>query len=312
MRFLITGGAGFIGSNFVEYLFSQVPDVESVIVLDKFTYAGSLENLEASMTDSRLKIVAGDLRDYELVARNLENVDYVVHFAAESHVDRSIADSTPFVESNVLGTHSLLLAIQKHPVNRVINVSTDEVYGPIRKGSASENSRINPSSPYAASKAAADCLSHSYFVTHNLPVITTHSVNNFGKYQQTEKFIPTIITRHLSGQDVPVYGKGNNIREWIHVQDNCRALYLILQKGNIGENYNIGTGIEISNLEIVKQIFDLFPKTKSQIKFVEDRKGHDYRYSLDSTKLRSLGFVSSTSWKEDLIRTYSWYQKALM
>lgn len=311
MRYLVTGGAGFIGSNFVEFLLNEVSDVDSVVVFDKFTYAGSLENLKDSQQDSRLSIVRGDLCDYDLVARSLANIDYVVHFAAESHVDRSITNSVPFIESNILGTHTLLLAILKHPVSRIINVSTDEVYGPIDVGSATESSRINPSSPYAASKASADCLSRAYFVTHGLPIITTHSVNNFGKYQQSEKFIPTIITRHLMGQNLPIYGSGQNIREWIHVQDNCRAIHLILQKGELGQNYNIGTGIEIRNIDIARKVLELFPGSKSQIEYVEDRKGHDSRYSLDSRKLKSLGFISNTSWEEDLIETYKWYQRVL-
>jgi len=306
MQILVTGGAGFIGSNFVRYLLDTYESVE-VVVLDALTYAGSRDNLKGVIGDSRHEFVKGDIRDRELVFDLIEDVDAVVNFAAESHVDRSIDSARSFVDTNVKGTQTLLEASRKSDVDRFLQVSTDEVYGEVLSGTCSEESRLNPRNPYAASKADADLLALSYETTHNLPVLITRTCNNFGPRQHPEKLIPKFIKRAAAGEELPVYGDGSNVREWIYAEDNCRAIDLALREGEIGEIYNIGSGEERTNLEVAEEILGAVGGSKEQITFVEDRPGHDQRYALDSEKIRKLGWESEWTFEEGLAKTVESY-----
>ena len=308
MRILVTGGLGFIGSNFIRQMLEEHPG-DSIVNLDKITYAGNPENLKDIAGDPRYMFVRGDICDPEIVGSVFREhpIDAVVHFAAESHVDRSIEDASVFVRTNVLGTHVLLEAALGHGVKRFIHVSTDEVYGSIRSGSFRETDNLNPSSPYSASKAASDLLARSYYITHNLPVIVTRCTNNFGPYQYPEKLIPLFATNLLEGKKVPVYGSGKNIRDWLYVLDHCRAIDFVLQHGEPGEVYNIGGGAEKTNLEITAKILELLGKDESMIEHVPDRKGHDFRYSLDFGKLRDLGWKPAYSFDDALAATVAWY-----
>lgn len=308
MRLLITGGAGFIGSNFIRYLIQQHPDWE-ITNLDKLTYAGNLENLKEVEASPRYRFVKGDIADRGLVDSLLQQkFDAVINFAAESHVDRSILDASPFIETNVRGTQVLLEGIRKHQVGRLIQVSTDEVYGSIEGGSFTEDSPLHPSSPYSASKAAADLLCLAYYKTHNTPVIVTRCSNNFGPYQFPEKFIPLAITNAIEDRPIPVYGDGLNIRDWIFVLDHCRALERVLEKGVEGEIYNIGAGNEVTNLALVHKLLKILGKPESLIQFVADRPGHDRRYSLDTGKIRrELGWKPVYSFDDALAFTVNWY-----
>jgi dTDP-glucose 4,6-dehydratase len=309
MRVLVTGGAGFIGSNFVEMaLTDQFPEVSSVIVLDKLTYAGRLENLNNALNNPNFEFVQGDICDVELVNNLASKVDAIVNFAAESHVDRSIQDSSEFVRTNILGTQVLLDAAKKYNVGRFVQVSTDEVYGSILEGSWDENEPLQPNSPYSASKAAADLLVRAYFTTHGLNVNITRCSNNFGPRQNAEKLIPNFVTRLSRNEKVPLYGDGKNIRDWIFVTDHCRGIYLVLIKGLPGEIYNIGGGVEITNLEITKSLLQIMGKDESYIEYVDDRLGHDRRYSVDSSKIRKLGFSPNSNFEENLILTTNWYR----
>lgn len=309
-KILVTGGAGFIGSNFVRYVLREHPDW-AVINLDKLTYAGNLENLKDVQSNPRYNFVKGDITDRELVGRLLEQgFNVVVNFAAESHVDRSILDPSPFIETNIKGTQVLLEGARQHGVELFIQVSTDEVYGSLgAKGQFSEQSPLSPNSPYAASKAAADLLCQAYYRTYGMPpVIITRCSNNYGPFQFPEKFIPLTITNVLEDTPVPVYGDGLNIRDWIHVEDHCRALHLIMEKGKPGEIYNIGGNNEKTNLELVHRILDIMEKPRSLITFVTDRPGHDRRYALDIAKIkRELGWEQGTPFEEGLKRTVQWY-----
>jgi len=310
-RMLVTGGAGFIGSNFIRFLLNDRSDTEIVVNLDKLTYAGNLENLKDIAGNPAYRFIRGDICDGELVSRILDefDIDTVVHFAAESHVDRSISEGLSFVTTNVTGTCSLLEAARKAGISRFIHVSTDEVYGSIRKGSFSETDPLNPSSPYSASKAGSDLLALSYFTTHHVPVIVTRCTNNFGPFQYPEKLIPLFTTNLIEGKKVPVYGSGMNVRDWIYVLDHCRAIACILKKGIPGEIYNIGGGTELTNLEITRKILEQLGKDETSIQYVGDRKGHDFRYSLSSDKLHSLGWQPRFTFDEALEHTIRWYKE---
>lgn len=308
MKLLVTGGAGFIGCNFIRYLTERHPDWE-ITNLDKLTYAGNLENLKEVEQHPHYRFIKGDIADRQLVNSLFEeNFDAVINFAAESHVDRSILDASPFLETNIRGTQVLLEGVRKYKVKKFIQVSTDEVYGSIEKGSFTELSPICPSSPYSASKAAADLLCIAYYKTHGTPVIITRCSNNFGPYQFPEKFIPLAITNAVEDKPIPLYGNGLNIRDWIFVLDHCSALELMLEKGRYGEIYNIGAGNEMTNLSLLQQLLKLLGKPESLIKFVTDRPGHDRRYSLNTSKLRNeLGWQPAYPFDKALATTVEWY-----
>lgn len=309
MRLLITGGAGFIGSNFVHYILQKHPE-DQIVVLDKLTYAGNLNNLKTVM--KKIKFIKGDICNRKLVERVAKGIDAIVNFAAESHVDRSIAEPEPFLTTNVLGTQVLMEAARRFEHEKFVQISSDEVYGSIAKGSFGEEDLLRPSSPYAASKAAADMLVHSYFVTYGLPVLITRSTNNFGPYQHPEKLIPKLIINAISGKPLPIYGNGKNVRDWLYVVDNCQAIDLILRKGKFGEIYNVGAGNEKMNIEIANLILKELGKPKSLIKFVENRLGHDFRYSLDTRKIRNFGWKPNYSFGEALKKTIEWYIRAAL
>jgi len=309
VRFLVTGGAGFIGSNFVHQFLRDHPS-DQIIVLDKLTYAGNLRNLEGPLQDPRVQFVRLDISD-PAVTEVAKNCDAVVHFAAESHVDRSIEDATPFVRTNVEGTWRLIDACRAGHLGRFVHVSTDEVYGSLGPGERStETSPLAPTSPYAASKAASDLLVLSAVKTHGFPAIITRCTNNYGPFQFPEKFIPLMISQALAGQSLPVYGDGRNVRDWIHVSDHCRAIDLILRSGKESEIYNIGGGCELENIVVVRKILSTLKQPESLLKFVADRPAHDRRYALDCTKLKS-EFGWEPAWKFDrgLGETIRWYQE---
>ncbi|MGZ4929693.1 MAG: dTDP-glucose 4,6-dehydratase [Halobacteriota archaeon] len=305
MKLLITGGAGFIGSSFVRHILTEYPSAE-VSVLDKLTYAGNVNNLKDVRAD--IELIKGDICDKEIVSRSIRNCEGVINFAAETHVDRSIVDAQAFVQTDIVGTHVLLEAAKEHNVKQYLQISTDEVYGSIKEGSFREGAPLNPSSPYAASKAGADLLALSYAKTYGLPCAITRSSNNYGPYQHPEKLIPHFITNALRNRPLTVYGRGDNVRDWIHVCDNCRAIDLVRRKGKSGEVYNIGGGNERSNLEITKTILELLGKPSTLMSFTADRPGHDYRYSVDCSKIQALGWRSETAFKEGLAQTVSWYK----
>jgi len=307
-NFLVTGGCGFIGSNFVRYMLENYQHC-SVTNLDKLTYAGNPDNLRDFEKDSRYSFIKGDICDPEIVNKAMVNIDIAVHFAAESHVDRSISNGTEFVRTNVTGTNVLLESAMKNDIERFIHISTDEVYGSIKKGSFKEGDILNPSSPYSASKAGSDLLVRSYFTTHGLPAVITRCTNNFGPYQYPEKLIPLFITNLLEDRKVPVYGTGKNVRDWIYVLDHCRAIDFIIQRGKNGEIYNIGSGNERMNLQITEKILEFLGKDRSMIQFVEDRKGHDFRYSLDFSKIKRLGWKPAYDFETALSETVLWYRQ---
>lgn len=307
MRYFVTGGAGFIGSNYVEHLFKKVKGVTGVTIYDSFTYAASPKNYQEFSNDPRLTVIEGDICDAATLEDSISGHDFVLHFAAESHVDRSIKSGSAFVNTNVLGTFNVLEASRKARVRTVVHVSTDEVYGSIVEGAANEHDRLSPNSPYSASKAASDLLARSYFKTHGLDVRTTRSCNNFGKHQYPEKLIPVIIEKISRQFLVPVYGDGSNVREWIHVEDNCRAIQLVLEKGNPGEIYNIGAGNRLSNLELIQLIATKMRVEGDLVEFVLDRSGHDFRYALDSGKIAGLGFRQEKNFDSGINETIKWY-----
>ena len=310
MRVLVTGGAGFIGSNFIRYFLRTYPE-SSVINLDNLTYAGNLDNLSDVQSHCGYRFVRGDICDAGCVRDILDQrVDSVVHFAAESHVDRSIADAREFIRTNVQGTCTLLQASRRSKVPRFLHVSTDEVYGTLPPGEyADEQSPLRPNSPYAASKAASDLLVRSFWQTYRFPALLTRSSNNYGPYQFPEKLIPLMITNALEGKPLPVYGDGLNERDWIFVEDHCRALDRVLNLGCPGETYNIGFGQPVTNLNVVRGLLRILHKSEDQIKFVEDRPGHDRRYALDCGKIRrELGWEPTVTFEEGMLRTVEWYQ----
>ena len=308
MRILVTGGAGFIGSNFIRYQLENYDD--QIINVDKLSYAGNPDNLKDLESNSNYQFKQLDICDQEKIDHLLhEGIDYIVNFAAESHVDRSIEDPSIFVKNNVEGTQNLLDLALKFGVKKFVQISTDEVYGSLgEEGKFSEESPLNPSSPYSASKAAADLLVSSYAKTYNLPVNISRCSNNFGPYQYPEKLIPLFIIRALHDKKLPLYGDGSNIRDWIYVKDHCRAVDLVMRRGKAGEIYNIGADNEKSNLEITKKILALLSKTELLIKYVEDRRGHDYRYAVDSSKIKSeLGWEAEFDFEKAMETTLNWY-----
>lgn len=306
MRILVTGGAGFIGSNFVHHILNE-HDNDEVVTLDALTYAGDLDDLNGVLDNSHHEFVEGDIRNYNLVSDLIADVDAVVNFAAESHVDRSIEGAKSFVTTNVQGTQTLLDAAIDADVDRVLQVSTDEVYGQVLNGKFTEESPLNPRNPYAATKAGADLLAQSFQTTHDLPVLITRTCNNFGPRQHAEKLIPKFIQNAAAGEVLPVYGDGSNVREWIYVEDHCRAIDLVLREGTDGEIYNIGSHAEKTNLEVTEAILDAVGASEDLIEFVEDRVGHDQRYALETEKIEALGWEPHYSFEDGLDRTVDYY-----
>lgn len=305
-KILVTGGAGFIGSNFIRYMLQEHP--YHIINLDALTYCGNLENLRGVEDDPRYTFVRGSITDRKLVDGIIKDVDAVINFAAESHVDRSIEDPEIFIRTNILGTQTLLEASRKHGVERFIQISTDEVYGSAEKGYFTEETPLAPNSPYSASKASADLMVRAYHRTYGLPVNITRCSNNYGPYQFPEKLIPLMITNALENKPLPVYGDGMNVRDWIHVLDHCRAVDLVLHRGRVGEVYNIGGNSERRNIEIVELIVRELGRDESLIRFVEDRPGHDRRYAIDASKIRNeLGWKPLYSFEEGIRETIRWY-----
>ena len=308
MRLLVTGGAGFIGSNFIRHIIKKYPQNE-IINLDKLTYAGNLDNLKDIENNSNYTFVKGDICDRKIVNELSKDVEAIVNFAAQSHVDRSIIDASDFIRTNIDGTYNLLEAAKRYSISRFVQISTDEVYGSIGKGSFKETDSLSPSSPYAASKAAADMLVYSYWVTFNLPVIVVRSSNNFGSYQYPEKIISLFITNALENKHLPLYGDGMNVRDWLYVLDNCEAIDLVLHKGKKGEIYNIGGGNELKNIDLTKMVLNILGKPESLIQPVKDRPGHDRRYSLDCSKIRrELGWTPRFDFERALKETVKWYR----
>ncbi|MFZ5800537.1 MAG: dTDP-glucose 4,6-dehydratase [Candidatus Omnitrophota bacterium] len=307
MRLLITGGAGFIGSNFIRYILNKHPRYK-IINLDKLTYAGNPDNLRDIEKNPRYCFVKGDIADFDLVKRLIKSCDGVINFAAESHVDRSLLDARHFINTNVYGTYVLLRAAKENKIKRFLHIGTDEVYGSCEKGCCREERVLNPSNPYSASKAAADLLVNSFFITYRMPVLITRSANNYGPYQYPEKVIPLFITNALENKPVPLYGKGVNVRDWLFVLDNCAAVDLVFLKGKTGEIYNIAAGNHLSNLKLTKTILKKLDKPESLIKFVTDRPGHDLRYSLDCRKIEALGWRQRYSFSQGLGLTIKWYK----
>lgn len=309
MKLLVTGGAGFIGSH---YLRSQIIKNywEKIVVLDSLTYAANLNNIKEFIDTSQIDFVKGDICDEKIVKYVMEDVSTVVHFAAESHVDRSIISSKPFITSNVLGTQNLLDQALKIGLQTFIHISTDEVYGSIENGSWDEIEPVKPNSPYSASKASSDLLALAYFRTYGLDVRVTRCSNNYGPNQHAEKLIPRFITNIIDGKKLPVYGKGNNRRDWLHVSDHCDAIDKVIEFGSAGEIYNIGGGTELSNIELTYRILKLMNVKDDIIEFVEDRKGHDFRYSVDYTKLNRIGgYKPKIDFEKGLSSTIQWYVK---
>ncbi len=309
IRILVTGGCGFIGSNFIRHMLSKYP--YPIINLDKLTYAGNLENLKDVESDPRYTFVRGDIASKADLARVFEHdeIDIVINFAAESHVDRSILDPDAFIETNINGTFNLLEEARKREIKRFIQISTDEVYGSLGKeGKFTEFTPLSPNSPYSASKTSADMLAMAYYKTYGTPVVITRCSNNYGPYQFPEKLIPLIITNALEDKELPVYGDGMNIRDWIHVVDHAIAIDTVLHKGQVGNVYNVGGENERANIEIVKLILSILGKPESLIKYVTDRPGHDRRYAIDSTKIkRELQYTTSTDFKKGMEDTVKWY-----
>ena len=307
MRVFVTGGAGFIGSAFVRWVLRERDDVR-VTTFDALTYAGNLSNLADVADDARHDFVRGDVRDATAVDEALAGHDAVVHFAAESHVDRSIDGPVPFLSTNVTGTGVVLDAARRHEVDRVLHISTDEVYGSIEEGSFAEEDPLEPNSPYAASKAGADLLARSYHETYGTPVLVTRTTNNFGPYHYPEKMIPLFTTNLIEGGSVPVYGDGGNVRDWLYVEDNVAAQWLVLTEGEPGAVYNVGAGNEVTNLELTNRLLRLTGRDEDAIEFVRDRPGHDRRYSVTTDRVRDLGWAPAHNLDEALGLTVRWYR----
>ena len=308
MRILVTGGLGFIGSNFIRTMLSKYKDI-GIINLDKVTYCANFENLKDVEKNPNYSFVRGDICDKPIVEKLTKDIDIVFNFAAESHVDRSINDPFVFTRTNFLGTHTLLEAARNNNIKKFIQISTDEVYGSIKQGSFKETDNLNPSSPYSASKAGADLLCLSYYTTFKMPIIITRSSNNFGPYQYPEKVTPLFITNLIEDKKVPLYGTGKNVRDWIYVVDNCEGIDFISKKGKIGEIYNIGGGNEKENIEITRLILKEMNKDESYIDYVQDRLGHDWRYSLDCKKIHELGWKPRFRFEDGINKTIRWYKE---
>ncbi|MHB1411852.1 MAG: dTDP-glucose 4,6-dehydratase [Thermoleophilia bacterium] len=306
LKILVTGGAGFIGSNFIRLILAKYPDYE-VVNLDKLTYAGNLDNLKDIESDERYSFVKADIGDADAVDKAMSGIDAVINFAAESHVDRSIGGPADFIMTDVFGTYVLLEAARRHEVGRYIQISTDEVYGSIAEGSFTEADRLEPSSPYSASKAGGDMQVMAYHTTYGLPTIITRSSNNFGPYQYPEKIFPLFITNALEGKKLPLYGSGKNVRDWIYVTDNCEGIDTVLHRGEIGGIYNIGGGNERDNLTITGLILEALGKGEDMIERVPDRLGHDFRYSIDCSRARALGWTPAHTFEEGVRATVDWY-----
>ena len=312
MQILVTGAAGFIGSNFVQYMIKNHKE-DRITVLDKLTYAGNIENL--SNVKDQIQFIKGDICDFELVKNIIRenSINAIVHFAAESHVDNSIKEPFIFTKTNVIGTHTLLEAAREiwgeGSKNKFVHISTDEVYGALKEdGYFTENSPINPSSPYSASKASSDLIALAYYTTYKMNVTVTNCSNNYGPYQHNEKLIPHMIKLALNNDKLPVYGKGLNIRDWLYVEDHCEAIDLVLRSGKAGERYNIGGHNEKRNIDIVKLILKRLKKSEDLISFVQDRKGHDYRYAIDPTKMKDeLEWTPKTKFEDGIVKTIDWY-----
>ncbi len=313
MKLLVTGGAGFIGSNFVHYWLKKYPR-DQIINLDKLTYAGNLTSLKEVSKNPRYSFHRGDIDDQKLVDRLAERVDVIVHFAAESHVDRSLDNPGVFLETNILGTHTLLKAALKHKIKRFHYISTDEVFGSLplhSKSKFKETTSYDPRSPYSASKAAADHLVRSFYHSFNLPITITNCSNNYGPFCYPEKFIPRLITNIIDGKKIPVYGDGKYVRDWLYVEDHCRSIDLVLKKGRAGETYCVGgLSKDVNNLRLAKIILKVMGKDSSWLEFITDRAGHDRRYAVDWTKIKKeLGWKPAVSLEEGLGKTISWYQE---
>jgi dTDP-glucose 4,6-dehydratase len=306
MRLVVTGGAGFIGSNYVHHVLKKHPDYE-VTVLDKLTYAGREKNLQDVWDE--IEFVKGDINLKADVEKTVKGCDGIVNFAAETHVDRSILDAGTFVLTDVLGVYNLLEAARKFNASKFVQISTDEVYGDILKGSFKESDRLNPRNPYSALKAGGELLCRSYFETYGLFVTVTRSSNNYGANQHPEKLIPKTIIHALLNQSIPVYGTGKNVRDWLYVEDNCEAVDAVLHDGKAGEVYNVAGGQELENLQVVKTILKLAGKPESLIEFVKDRLGHDFRYSINADKIAALGWKPRTRFKEGIEKTLRWYNE---
>lgn len=307
MKILVTGGAGFIGSNFIRWML-QSGQAGDVVNLDKLTYAGNPENLKDLNGKPGYRFLHGDVADPRAVEEGLKDVDAVVHFAAETHVDRSIRDAGEFLRTNVEGTRVLLEASLKKGIRKFIHISTDEVYGSLPEGAASEESPMRPNSPYAASKAGADHLVRAYHVTYGLFTVTLRASNNYGPYQFPEKFIPLLITNALEDEPLPIYGDGLYIREWLFVEDFCRAISLVMDRGEPGQAYNVGSGEHRVNLDVVEALLDKLEKPRTLVRHVQDRPGHDRRYSVDSAKIRKLGWKPQRTFEQGLDATVRWYR----
>ncbi|MEN9823037.1 MAG: hypothetical protein RLZ04_1463 [Actinomycetota bacterium] len=306
MKIFVTGAAGFIGSNYVRWLLANSD--HEVTILDALTYAGNLESIRDLLDDRRCEFVHGDICDQDVVVRSMEGHDAVVHFAAETHVDRSITDPYSFVRTNCFGTNVLCDVARRVGVGKFLHISTDEVYGSIDVGSFRESDRLTPRSPYSAAKAGSDLIALSYVTTYGLPVVVTRCSNNFGPYQFPEKVIPLFTTNLLDGRKVPLYGDGGNVRDWIHVEDHNRAAHLVLEKGVVGEIYNIGAHMELTNRELTHRLLELCGRDESFIEPVADRLGHDRRYSVDISRTQALGWKLERSFDESLEQTVRWYR----
>jgi len=307
MKILVSGGAGFIGSNFIRHMLVKYPNYE-IINLDKLTYAGNLNNLKDLEKNKKYSLLKGDICDKKIVEKLIKRVNIIINFAAESHVDRSIIKSDAFIQTNVFGTYVLLQAAKEFKIKKFIHISTDEVYGSIDSGSFNEDSSLKPSSPYSASKASSDMLVTAFNVTYGLSTIITRSTNNFGPFQYPEKLIPLFITNLLEGKKIPLYGDGLNVRDWFYVIDNCEAIDFLLHHGKEGEIYNIGASNEKTNLEITKKILNFLGKDGNFIEYVNDRLGHDRRYSLDCSKIKTLGWKPKFEFDDALETTINWYK----
>jgi dTDP-glucose 4,6-dehydratase len=306
---LVTGGAGFIGSNFVRHALAAHPDWR-VTTLDKLTYAGRRENLHDVLDNPRHTFVHADIADAAVAGPLVQASDYVVHFAAETHVDRSILEAGEFIRTDIFGTFVLLEAARKAPnLKRFVQISTDEVYGSVAEGSSVETDELKPRNPYSASKAGADRLAYSFWATYGVPVIITRASNNYGPYQFPEKVIPLFITNLIDELQVPLYGDGLNVRDWLHVEDHCRAVDLLLERSQPGEVYNVGGGNEVKNVDLTHRLLELVGRPESLIRRVEDRPGHDRRYSLDTSKARALGWAPVHAFEEGLAETVRWYRE---
>ncbi len=310
MKLLVTGGAGFIGSNFIRTILSKHPEY-TVTNLDKLTYAGNLDNIADLAEQPRYHFVQGDIADADVVDKLAAKADVIVNFAAETHVDRSNTDAAPFLKTNIFGVQVLMEAALKHKHTRFIQISTDEVYGDRLEGHFTEESKLKPSNPYSASKAAAEMLVMAYGRTHQLPFIISRSSNNYGPHQYPEKIIPFFVSNLIHGNNVPLYGTGANIRDWMHVLDHCRAIDVLLHQGQLGEIYNVSANEEHSNLEVTHKMLQILGLPKNRIQLVEDRPGHDFRYAVNAEKLRALGWKPEVDFEEGFRRTVEWYKKNL-